>query len=601
MSKPVIILAFSNDQDSYLNMVVRERKNIYKTLQNHHDKDYLQVEKAEHTSIEDLFDIFNRYNDRAAIFHYGGHAGNNYLQLERGAGESQSANAQGLAQLFGTAKNLELVFLNGCATKGQVELLLAAGVKAVIATSVEINDTKATEFAEQFYRALANQADIKSAFEIAKAFIATKYNNSLEIGQHRGLKLQRSTSPQDAMPWGLYTNDSANLSWTLPTLAHNKIIVRGSSYAGKTIKLNTKFIQQLFQEIAKFSDEVAYLLETAKKNKRMDIRLVRQAIVDSFPAPIGEQLRKLFSDNKISVDRLRQLVRTYDITVQLLTYTMLSQLWDTKFSDKKLKIEEEYLVDFNGFFALSSNNYQTFDFLVLMEAITHIFQKHSIPPFIEEFSDFRELIHEGSELYKAHLFMMEMKSELAAGRVPASEIESFCLQAEEQLTTIMKTCSFLVKYKLVTVKNIEIIKDRHSEPLFKHNNVMLDRVTAGVLDDAINYSTFTDNQSVILLKNIDDISDFLNLTPFVIDENALTGDEKSKLFFYTYQDSEGRYIYQFIDNEEDTLSISTVLYPKIHDQMEEFQAVIFDKELPQATPELVLEEDSDEDDFILFD
>ena len=39
----------------------------------------------------------------------------------------------GLAQLMGIQKELQLVFLNGCATKGQVEQLFAAGIKAVIA------------------------------------------------------------------------------------------------------------------------------------------------------------------------------------------------------------------------------------------------------------------------------------------------------------------------------------------------------------------------------------------------------------------------------------------------------------------------------------
>ena len=47
--KPVIVLAYSNDHDAYLDMIVRERKNVYKTLRAYHDKDYIQVEKAEHT------------------------------------------------------------------------------------------------------------------------------------------------------------------------------------------------------------------------------------------------------------------------------------------------------------------------------------------------------------------------------------------------------------------------------------------------------------------------------------------------------------------------------------------------------------------------
>lgn len=54
-------------------------------------------------------------------------------------------------------------------------MLLSAGIGAVIATAVEIHDEMATEFAEQFYSSLANQATIQEAFEAAKALITTKY------------------------------------------------------------------------------------------------------------------------------------------------------------------------------------------------------------------------------------------------------------------------------------------------------------------------------------------------------------------------------------------------------------------------------------------
>ena len=82
--KPVIILTFANDKDKYLPMIVRESKNIFKSLQTHHDNGYVQVHREENTSVEDIFELFNRFRDRIAIFHYGGHAGGTHLQLETG-------------------------------------------------------------------------------------------------------------------------------------------------------------------------------------------------------------------------------------------------------------------------------------------------------------------------------------------------------------------------------------------------------------------------------------------------------------------------------------------------------------------------------------
>ena len=68
--KPFIVLAFANDKDNYLPMIVRESKNIYKTLQTHHDNGYVQVHKEENTSVGDIFELFNRYRERIAILRW---------------------------------------------------------------------------------------------------------------------------------------------------------------------------------------------------------------------------------------------------------------------------------------------------------------------------------------------------------------------------------------------------------------------------------------------------------------------------------------------------------------------------------------------------
>jgi class 3 adenylate cyclase/tetratricopeptide (TPR) repeat protein len=218
--KPVIVLAFSNDRDKYLDMINRERKNIFKALQHYDDEEFIQVRKVESTSVEDIFDLFNHYQDQVAIFHYGGHADGTHLQLETTAGESQLANAMGLAQLMGQQKGLQLVFLNGCATLNQVELLLSLGVRAVIATSVAIDDEMAVEFAEQFYKTLAEQASIQKAFETARAFITTRYGPSREIIMHRDLSWKGKKKAADKeVSWGLYINENSPevLDWKLPS------------------------------------------------------------------------------------------------------------------------------------------------------------------------------------------------------------------------------------------------------------------------------------------------------------------------------------------------------------------------------------------------
>ena len=244
--KPVIILAFANSKDHYLQTICRERKNIFESLQSHDDKEYIKVHKEENTSIEDIFKLFNRYPDRIVVFHYGGHAGSNHLQLENATGERQDAYAIGLAQLMGQQKQLKLVFLNGCATLNQVDMLLTSGVGAVIATSVEIGDEMATEFAEQFYNSLAGQATIQQAFETAKAFISTKYPQAKELNRYcrNALRDRIEKYPNGEIPWGLYNDEPEILEWKLP----NSIPSHMPDYAGdidKLHKLSTRNLSRL--------------------------------------------------------------------------------------------------------------------------------------------------------------------------------------------------------------------------------------------------------------------------------------------------------------------------------------------------------------------
>ncbi|UCH94962.1 MAG: CHAT domain-containing protein, partial [Candidatus Aminicenantes bacterium] len=297
--KPIIILAFANDNDAYLPMIVRERKNIFKTLQNYHDKGFVQVHKEESTSIADIFALFNRYSDRIAIFHYGGHANGTHLQLESCEGESQLADAKGLAQLMGQQKDLQLVFLNGCATRKQVDILLSCGVKAVIATSVPIDDKMATEFAEQFYNALASQATLKKAFQIAKAFIMSKYGPSKAINLYssRDISWQgKEEAAKEEVPWGLYRNENAPevLDWKLPISIDLTPEDKKSFPRGGIDPFNFNLVKVLLNEAVLYSNDLKKCKQELEENKLENYPTIQRDVHDIFPTPIGGHLKTLF-------------------------------------------------------------------------------------------------------------------------------------------------------------------------------------------------------------------------------------------------------------------------------------------------------------------
>jgi WD40 repeat protein len=213
-NQPIILLTFANDEDAHLDMLKAESNAVYDALEDVENEDIVVIKREESASISIIADRLNKYQDDICIFHYSGHASGQHLELE-----GATANADGLAKLIAAAPNIQLVVLNGCSSYGQVALLLELGVKAVIATTTAIGDTKAKEFAEQFYSALGEYKTLGQAFQQAIAYLETKYDKfDKEAAQpKKGLKLKRidEAEEKEALPWGLYENDDSVLQWKL--------------------------------------------------------------------------------------------------------------------------------------------------------------------------------------------------------------------------------------------------------------------------------------------------------------------------------------------------------------------------------------------------
>ena len=151
--RPVVFLAFADARSDLSSLKVEgwSLKDQFDELkQRGVIADIVVEEKA---SLERIYSVFQKYRDRIALFHFGGHADGDRLLLQS-AFEPRPAYADGLATLLGQQRGLKLVFLNGCSTRPQVKRLLDAGVPAVIATARPIDDHVATEFAMAFYQAL---------------------------------------------------------------------------------------------------------------------------------------------------------------------------------------------------------------------------------------------------------------------------------------------------------------------------------------------------------------------------------------------------------------------------------------------------------------
>jgi hypothetical protein len=569
MKQPVIFLAFANNQDNHLALLDEERKAISTHLVPLASEQYFQLFVEPSATIADLTQYISGFKDRIVIFHYGGHADSTLILLQ-----DQAANSNGVAQLLATQPNLQLVFLNGCSTRAQVGLLFDLGIPAVIATSVPIADPSAVTFADVFYTALADQHTLEEAFKLASANYLMASGQAASI--FRGIKIHATDT--DPLPWGLYVNPGkeAALQWKLPRESAGSFIVRGAGMKYQSgVTMNQKLIETIANSIAPYSFKIKAMIEDAKsKGREPKIRDLRVAVIDSFPTPIGMHLRKLLISEDISTDRLQKIVNLYQVSAQFLAYILVAQLWDEKVKNPNLVIDAEQSAIIKNFLALGAADSYVYNFITLIRTIGDILSNNHINAFVIEFNDLREKYNQDTDFQKSVLFLEEMKKELL-GSVSADEIESFCVQAEDQLIKIFSQLGFSAKYTLATIKTIELMKARHANPRFRHNLVILNQLTAaiGVLDDILESDDYSDNNSVILMRDEETVQPSLNLSPFLIDENALSGQQNSKLFFFTSREN-GVYSFTLIDNLKDQLAVKDDTYPYIRELLLAFEQAL---------------------------
>lgn len=100
---PVIFLAFANDlvdNTQFLRGLKKEREGIRESLKAAEKAGLCKVIIEPNTTINNILDTFQEYEDQIAIFHYGGHANGFQLLLETMDGDHSSAHSDGLVSFL---------------------------------------------------------------------------------------------------------------------------------------------------------------------------------------------------------------------------------------------------------------------------------------------------------------------------------------------------------------------------------------------------------------------------------------------------------------------------------------------------------------------
>jgi hypothetical protein len=224
--KPVIFLAFANEpvkNKRYLRNLSKEQRGIRDALYKAKQAGLCEVVERFNAAIEDILDVFQdeAYNDRIAIFHYGGHANCYSILLKTFDGLFSPANKEGLVSFFARQNGLKLIFLNACSTQQHAVDLKSEGIPTVIGTSQDIDDEVAANLVIRFYKGIANGLPLERAWREAEDDI------KIRLGPYnfKDMFWYGKQEQEDRFPWSIYFREGAELvkEWNLPGEADNPL------------------------------------------------------------------------------------------------------------------------------------------------------------------------------------------------------------------------------------------------------------------------------------------------------------------------------------------------------------------------------------------
>ena len=288
------------------------------------------------------------------------------------------------------------------------------------------------------------------------------------------------------------------------------------------VNINEVLIRTVFDEMLRHKASLAKMAVADEEDDLPDYRILADLIIKNFPWPIGVELRRLFSGSMRQLDRLRldQIFKTIERSMQFLSFVMLSHMAKLK-EQGRIEIPGSFSNEFrNRFFVLSLGNFSW-----IIRSAGNIFQSQGAEWFMPEMAECFD-----RRFYEALDFWVPERNEIGHYQVNLTqeEIEKRCVEYEERLTFILQRLAFLSKYKLISVKEIRVNKSKIREATFDHIFDLLNSSDSDFKANELQESTFTESHSVLLMKTIKSLDEYLNLSPLIIDTSTEVLDKKEK-------------------------------------------------------------------------
>ena len=347
-------------------------------------------------------------------------------------------------------------------------------------------------------------------------------------------------------------------------------------------RINEELIRQVFDEMVKYRPGLTKYTMVDEDEEEVDFRILGDQIIKNFPWPIGVELRRLFSAGMRELNRMRldQIFKTIERTMQFVSFVMLSQLWHNMLQ-KKVTLPENMAKELRDrMLVLSMGN-----FTWMIRAIGKLYRDSGHDWFMPEMTEQID-----KKLFGALDFWVPERNEIGHYQINLTqeEIEKRCVEYEEKLTFILLRIAFLAKYRLVSVREIRVQKHKYKNAKFKHVVDLLNSSDSDFDAKEIEEEEYSESHSVLLMKSIKSIDEYLNLSPLIIDTHSEVLDTKEKfgikkdIFMYTkFRGDHLMYLGTEVTEKCDLRALSN--YNQLVDEFSELLATISPSEAPVET------------------
>jgi hypothetical protein len=228
---------------------------------------------------------------------------------------------------------------------------------------------------------------------------------------------------------------------------------------------------------------------------------------------------------------LDQLFKTIERSVQFLAFVMLAQVWKERKAGK-MAFASSFTHEFTRRFEQLSLGNLTW----LVRELGKAMSNSQVDWFLPELKGILN-----DRFYASLDLWVPERNEIGHYQVnlTTEEIERRCVAYTDRLGGLLAGLAFLCKYRLVSVREIQVRKPRFKEAVFHHRIDLLNSSDSDFKASDVHGPQFTESHAVLLLHNLKAIDEYLNLSPLVIDTHSEAIDTKEKLdirkdiFLYT--------------------------------------------------------------------